>query len=224
MALIDDKEAHIKFLTVIISSSLLAQHVEEFHQFGLIDPERQQEPLWDLTWRGLNVMVNLERLFFGTSKGGPSVTILRGCTFQLKTLRWEDYHDAEQLLEFISSQPRLRVLIFAWEGPELNTSGICPRLQVLHGDQRTIDAFLPGRSITSLKWSPRLKELRRDAPMYTPPQEFHHLRYFSYGGYFGRPLLSVVTPHLPALEVLELIGLYCVEVCSNSRCYCASHK
>lgn len=93
-----------------------------------------------------------------------------------------------------------------------------------HEDQRTIDAFLPGRSITSLKWRPHLEELQKDAPIYTPPQEFHHLRYFSYGGYSGRPLLSVVTPHLPALEVLELIGLYCIEVCSNSRYYCASHK
>ena len=139
-----DKEAHIKFLTVIISSSLLAQHVEEFHQFRLLDPERQQEPLWDLTCRGLNAMINLKRFFFGASKSSPSATILRGCTFQLKTLRWENYRDAEQLLEFISSQPNLRFLGFTWIGPDLNTSGICPGLQVLHGGQRTIDAFLPG--------------------------------------------------------------------------------
>jgi hypothetical protein len=218
MALMQDKEAHIKFLTVIISSSLLAQHVKEFYQFELLDPERQEEPLWDLTCRGLNAMINLKRLFFGASKGGPSATILRGCTFQLETLRWENYHDAEQLLEFISSQPNLRCLGFEWIGPELNTSGICPGLQTLHGDRRTIDAFLSGRSITSLKWCPHEEELRRDAPIYTPPQEFHHLRYLSFGGYLGRPSLSAVTEDLPALEVLELIGLYCVEVCFNSLC------
>jgi len=68
MALIEDKAAHIKFLTVIISSSLLAQHVEEFHQFGLIALERQQEPLWDLTCRGLNAMLNLKHLFFGIER------------------------------------------------------------------------------------------------------------------------------------------------------------
>ncbi|KIM47279.1 hypothetical protein M413DRAFT_271990 [Hebeloma cylindrosporum] len=96
-------------------------------------------------------------------------------------------------------------------GPELDTSGICPGLQVLHGNNRIVDAFIPGRRIISLKWSPALEELRIYSPVYIPPQEFHHLRYFSYGGYAGRPLLRTLLPHLPRLEVLELIGLQCVE-------------
>lgn len=45
MALPTAKEAQIKFLAVIVSSSLLANLVEEFHQLDLVDAEHQQEPL-----------------------------------------------------------------------------------------------------------------------------------------------------------------------------------
>ena len=210
-----DKDAHIKFLTVIISSSLLAQHVEEFQQYELLDTEHQQEPLWELTRRGLNAMVNLKYLLFQALRALPCAQILRGCTFRLEILRWQNLRDEEQLLEFLTSQPKLRILQVTSTNPGLNTSGTCPELQVLHGDQRVIDAFLPGRRITSLKWSAGLEELRIGAPIYTPPQEFHHLRYLSFGGFFGRPLLSVIVPHLPVLEVLELVGLHFAEVCVN---------
>jgi hypothetical protein len=210
-----NKETHIKFLTVIISSSLLAQHVKEFFQFGLLNPEHQQEPLWELTCRGLNAMVNLKHLVFSAFHDSPCAQILRGCTFRLEILKWGNFRDAEQLLEFLPTQTDLRILEVMLSSPELNTSDICPRLQVLHGDQGAMDAFLPGRTITSLKWSPDLEELRIDAPIYTPPQEFHHLRYFSFGGFCGRPPLSVVLGHLPVLEVLELIGLHFVEVGFN---------
>ena len=206
-------EAHIKFLTAVTSSSLLAQYVEEFQQFELLDTEHQQEPLWDLTCRGLNAMVNLKYLLFQALNILPCAHILHGCTFRLEILRWQNDRDEEQLLEFLTSQPNLRILGVMWTIATLDTSGICPELRVLHGSQRAIDAFLPGRSITSLKWLAVLKELRIDAPKYSPPQEFHLLRYFSYGGYLGRPLIDVVTPHLPVLEVFELVGLYLIEVC-----------
>jgi hypothetical protein len=208
-----DMEAHIKFLTAVTSSSLLAWYVEEFQQFELLDTEHQQEPLWELTCRGLNAMVNLKYLLFQALNSLPCAHILRGCTFRLEILRWQNDRDEEQLLEFLTTQPNLRILGVTWTIPTLNTSGICPVLQVLHGNQRAIDAFLPGRSITSLKWSAVLEELRIDAPRYSPPQEFHHLRYFSYGGYLGRPLINVVAPHLPVLEVFELVGLHLIEVC-----------
>ena len=95
VALPADKEAHIKFLTVIISSILLAQRVEEFQQFELLDPEHQQEPLWQLICRGLNAMVNLKHLLFRSLNGCSSATILRGCTFQLEIPRLNNYYDAE---------------------------------------------------------------------------------------------------------------------------------
>lgn len=214
MTLLKDKEAHIKFLTVVTSSSMLAQLVEEYWQFDLLDVDHEQEPLWRLTCRGLNAMVNLKHLFFSTLSGRPCAQILRGCTFQLEVLRWENHDDAEQLLEFLPSQPHLRTLGVEWKNPELITSGICPGLQVLHGNQGAINAFLPGRSITSLKWSPDQME-SSDGPINHLSQEFHHIRFFSFGGYFGRPPLSFIIPQLPLLEVLELIGLHSFEVCSN---------
>jgi len=215
MVLASDHKAQIKFLTVIISSTVLAQYVEEFQQFELIDPMQQEklEPLWSLTCRGLQAMVNLKYLFFGAAYGEPCAEILRGCTFQLEILRWENYYDAERLFEFLTSQRKLRILGAKWTKSELNTSDICPGLQVLHGNQHSIDAFFPGRHITSLKWSANPEELRIGGPIYTPPQEFDHLRYLSFGGYNGRPLLSVVYRYLPVLEVLELVGLYVIEVC-----------
>ena len=85
-----DMEAHIKFLTAVTSSTLLAQYVEEFQQFELLDTEHQQEPLWDLTCRGLNAMVNLKYLLFQALNSLPCAHILHGCTFRLEILRWQN--------------------------------------------------------------------------------------------------------------------------------------
>ena len=93
--------------------------------------------------------------------GHPSSQVLRGCSFQLDVFRWESRDDAEQLLEFLPSQPSLRVLAVEWiVDPKLNTLGICPGLQVLHGNQGLLEAFLPERRIISLKWLPNVQELR----------------------------------------------------------------
>jgi hypothetical protein len=147
-----DVDVHIKFLTVVTSSSLLAHFVEEYHQVDLLDAEHKQEPLWGLTCRGLQAMVNLKVLLFRALNGHPSAQILQECTFRLEVLGWECRDDAEQLYGFFLTQPKLRILSAEWnsKGPELNTSGISPGLQVLHGNQGTMNAFLPGRGITSL--------------------------------------------------------------------------
>jgi len=113
-------------------------------------------------------MVNLTYLLFQALNSLPCADILRGCTLRLE-VRWQYDRDEEQLLEFLTSQPNLRILgvtTVTWIISTLNTSGICPGLQVLQGNQRAIDAFLSGRSITSLKWSAVLEGLRIDAPKY----------------------------------------------------------
>jgi hypothetical protein len=46
---------------------------------------------------------------------------------------------------FFLTQPNLRILKVEWNGPELNTSGISPGLQVLHGNRGTMNAFFPRR-------------------------------------------------------------------------------
>ena len=150
---------------------------------------------------------------------GHSSRILRGCSFQLEVFRWESRDDAEQLFEFLPSQPSLCILAVEWIiiGPELNTLGICPGLRMLHENQGLLDSFLPGRGVTSLKWSPNAQELHYglfENPKY--PHEFRHLRYFSYGGFLSRAPLSVVHSHLRVFKVLELIGIIHTNVCLNS--------
>lgn len=215
-ALSENVDVHIKFLTVITSSTHLGHFVKEYHQVDLLDAEHKQEPLWGLTCRGLQAMANLKVLLFRALNGHPSAQMLKGCTFRLEVLKWECRDDAEQLYGFFLTQPTLRILKVEWRGPELNTSGISPGLQVLHGNRGTMNAFFPRRGITSLKWSPDREEPRLlNASIHHLSQEFHHIQFFSFGGPFGRPWLNIVIPHFQALEVLELIGLNFHEVRSN---------
>ena len=199
-------DRHVKFLTAITSSSLLAPLVKEYHLFDLV---YKVEPFWGLTRRGLQAMVNLKILRFCTLRGEKvSAEILHACTFQLEVFQWNnrDHDDTEQVSAFLQTQPHLRILSVFWHGPDLGISGICPRLQVLHGDQYTINAFLPGRRITSLKWTPNEEELLLNDPVDHLSEEFHYIRFFSFGGLRGRSRLDLVIPHLRAVEVLE-IGL-----------------
>jgi hypothetical protein len=216
VALSENVEAHIKFLSAVTSSTLLGHFVKEYHQVDLLDAEHKQEPLWGLTCHGLQAMVNLKVLLFRALHGRPSAQILKECTFRLEVLKWECRDDAEQLYGFFLTQPNLRILKVEWNGPELNTSGISPGLQVLHGNRGTMNAFFPRRGITSLKWSPDREESPLlNGSIHHLSQEFHHIQFFSFGGPFGRPWLNIVIPHFRALEVLELIGLNFHEVCSN---------
>ena len=204
--------SHIKFFTSVTSSGKLALLVEEYEQLGLVDAKLPQEPFLGLTCRGLQAMVNLKVLLFHAFNGLASTQILRGCTFQLEVFGWES-RDAELLVGFLLTQPHLRSLMVDWKDPELDTSDICPGLQVLHGNRNTITAFLPGRHVTSLKWSPDKEESFVNRSIEHLPQECSDIRFFSFGGRWGRPWFNLVMPHFRSLEVLELIGLNSREVC-----------
>jgi len=207
------QDRHTKFLTAITCSSLLASLVEECHQFHLPIKGRQSEQFCGLACRGLQAMVNLKILRLHTWDGRASAQIFHGCTFQLEVLEWNNPEDVEQILEFLQTQPQLRTLRVFWIPPELDTSRICPRLQVLHGDRNTINAFLPGHRITSLKWTPNKEEVGLDdGSIDHLAEEFHHIRFFSLGGAFSGPRLDLVIPHLRAVEVLELVGLETIAV------------
>jgi len=52
-------------------------------------------------------MVNLKYLLFQALNS--CADILRRCTFRLE-VRWQHDRDEEQLLEFLTSQPNLRIL------------------------------------------------------------------------------------------------------------------
>jgi len=215
VALSKNVDMHIKFLTVVTSSTLLGHFVEEYHQVDLLDVEQKREPLWGLTCRGLQAIVNLKVLLFRSLNGHPSAQILKEST-RVEVFGWECRDDAEQLYGFFLTQPNLRILKVEWKGSELNTSGISPGLQVLHGNRGTMNAFFPRRGVTSLKWSPDREEspLLNDS-IHHFSQEFHLIQFFSFGGPFGRPWLNIVIPHFRALEILELIGLNFHEMCSN---------
>jgi len=157
-------------------------------------------------------MVNLKILRFRTWTGQDSAQTLHGCTFQLEVFEWNNREYVDQILEFLRTQPHLRILKVCWGRPELDTSGICPRLQVLHGDRNTINAFLPGRPVTSLKWTPNAEELQFSDSIDHLSEEFHHIRFFSLGGTFSWPRLDLVIHHLRAVEVLELVGIATLEV------------
>jgi len=197
---------HIRFLTTVTSSNLLASLVDEYRRFNLLGMERQEDPLWGLTCRGLQAMINLKILRFRPCIDQPSAEILYGCTFQLEVFEWTGLDDEELILEFLQTQPQLHSLSVFWKRPDLDTSGICPRLQVLHGDRSTINAFLPGRRLTSLQWTPTEKGLLNDSIDHLS-EEFQHIRFLSFGGYLGRPRLDLLIRHLRAVEVLEFIGL-----------------
>jgi len=218
VALAIHRARHTKFLTTITSSSLLASLVEEYHQFDVLDSVRQEQPLFGLTTRGLQAMVNLKILRFRIFLGQASAEILHGCTFQLEVFEWNNRDDEELVLEFLQTQPRLRTLRVVWKRAELDTSGICPRLQVLHGDLFTINAFLPGRRVTSLKWTPSIDELPLHDSIDHLSEEFQQIRFFSFGGAGGRPRLDLVIRHLRAVEVLEIVGFgsLAVQVCLNN--------
>jgi hypothetical protein len=64
VALSENVEAHIKFLSAVTSSTLLGHFVKEYHQVDLLDAEHKQEPLWGLTCHGLQAMVNLKFFSF----------------------------------------------------------------------------------------------------------------------------------------------------------------
>jgi len=208
---------HIRFLTTVTSSSLLASLVEEYHQFDLLNNQPQEESFLGLTCRGLQAMVNLKILRLRTGTGQASARLFHRCTFQLEVFDWYNRGDVEQILEFLQNQPQLRTLRFFWKRPDLNISRICPRLQVLHGDQNTINAFLPGCPVTSLKWTPNKEELLLNDSIDHLSEEFHHIRFFSFGGFWGRPRLDLVIRHLWEVEVLELVGIQslAVPVCFN---------
>ena len=81
-ALWENVDVHIKFLTVMTSSTHLGHFVKEYHQVDLLDTEHKQEPLWGLTCRGLQAMANLPKvLLFHALNGHPSAQMLKGCTF-----------------------------------------------------------------------------------------------------------------------------------------------
>jgi len=210
----DAQTTHTLFLATILSQDRLALLVEEYRQPNIL--LSREDPLWGLLRRGLQAMVNLKRLILeAPSHGRPSVEILRGCSFQLDVLQWYNTSDLKEeeleFLEFLASQPRLRSLSIRLK----NTStpippSTCPILEILHGDQGAMKAFLPERRITSLAltWMSNPNEPFDNFNFASLSQSLKEVKVLSWGGFSGRPSLDLLCPHLQSLEVLELVGVH----------------
>ncbi|TFK35703.1 hypothetical protein BDQ12DRAFT_737413 [Crucibulum laeve] len=201
-----DVQLQTSFLNCIILSPRLARLVEKY---SLVNPriieDTTKESFFQLLSIGLQEMTNLKHLNFREYSGQPSAHILRNCVFQLESLDW-GCHSESEIDVFLSGQKALRRLSIEWDAAKLSIPlTACPNLVSLSGGCRTIEAFMPGRQITSLHWIPELygSTLVVDSIR----NEFARLINFSFGGYFRRPHLAIVAPYLKSLEILELITL-----------------
>jgi hypothetical protein len=217
----DAKTAHILFFTTILSQTRLALLVEEYCQPDDGFPRYWlKDFLWDLVHHGLQAMVNLKwlslKMMDDALDGHPFVELLRGCTFQLEFLEWYNVNREEEpeFLEFLASQPRLRALVLPGS-KGISTSippSTCPRLEILHGDRRAMEAFLPDRRIVSLKWIAGPNE--RFVSITPLSQSFKEIRFLSLGELlYRRPSLNLLCFHLQSLEVLQLDELDDLKVC-----------
>ena len=210
----DAQTTHTLFLTTILSKERLAFLVEEYRQPHKI-LQSWEDPLWDLLRRGLQAMVNLKRLFLeAPSHGCPSVEILRGCTFQLDLFQWCNANDSStepDFSEFFASRPRLRSLSIRMKNASTPIPpSTCPTLEILHGDQGAMNAFLPERRITSLAltWMPDPNAPFDKTNFTSLSRSLKEVKFLSWGGFCNRPSLDLLCLHLQNLEVLELVGVH----------------
>jgi hypothetical protein len=202
-------ETHIKFLKCILDNNRLALLVREYTQESI--GQYQTGILWGYLCRGLQAMVNLKVLKFRASNGGPSPKILRGCTFQLRSLVWGSCHDENHLSEFLLSQHNLRGLDVDWaeNKRELIPRSCCPQLRVLRGDLGAMQTFLPGREITSLDWKPQpprpiLKSSRMIHSLEHLLPYLSRIRFLSFGEYYRSTSISSIIGFFLCVEVLTL--------------------
>ena len=215
----DAQTTHTLFLETILSQDRLALLVEEYRQPKNILQSRE-DPLWDLLHRGLQAMANLKRLFLETpSDGRPSIDILRGCSFQLDLLQWYNASDLNEeepeFLEFLASQPRLRSLSVRLKNISTPIPpSTCPTLEILHGDQGAMKAFLPERRIASLAltWMSNPNEPFDNSNFASLSRSLREVKFLSWGGFCCRPSLDLLCLHLQSLEVLELVGVHDLRV------------
>ncbi|KAF8968493.1 hypothetical protein BDZ97DRAFT_353223 [Flammula alnicola] len=201
---LQDADDHTIFLATIVRSQRLALHVVAYAQENVADPGTD---LWDLLCYGLQEMKNLKHLRFRARGGVASAHILRGCSFQLESLYWGCNSDEKELARnVLPLQPNMKQLRVKWNEQKKVSPlrSTCPGLVSLAGDRGVIEAFLPGRKITTLTWIPDLDDSTTKIAHLS--DQLNRLRFLSFGGYFERPKLDLIVDHLQALEVLELLG------------------
>jgi hypothetical protein len=193
------------FLRTVIDCPRVARLVWRYHFVSclIINDDRYLT----LFSAALRALVNLKELGFGRLGFGPAAHVLRGCTFQLVSLIWECCNDENELSVFLAGQEALEQLrVTNWReecaGPPASA---LQNLSFLAGTSGTIRAFLPGRTITRLRWHPDFDEPLPDiiASISSALRNLHVLALYASDTILS---ISAIVDYLPNLRFLELKG------------------
>ena len=194
------------FLQTVIDCQRVTQLVWECHFVShhllIVD----DDPYWTLFPMALCALVNLKELEFRNYGQAPLAHVLRGCTFQLVSLYWDCCHEENELSVFLAGQEVLEQLcVDYWRGkcagPPAPT---LQNLSFLAGTSGTIQAFLPGRTITRLRWCPYFGDQVPDVASIS--SALHNLHVLALDGHYAHFSFSIIVDCLPNLRFLELVG------------------
>jgi hypothetical protein len=196
-----DLESHKLFFRTVIDCPRVARLVWRYHLFSMLLIV-DDDPYWTLFPAALRALVNLKELEFRNYREVPTVHVLRGCTFQLVSLIWECYDDENDLSVFLAGQEVLERLCVDYWGGECAgppTSAL-QNLSFLAGTSDAIRTFLPGRTITRLRW-----HTYYDGPGLDVASISSALRNLHVLALDGLDTLSTIVDYLPNLRFLELV-------------------
>jgi hypothetical protein len=193
------------FFQTVIDYPRVARLVRRYYCFSNIFIA-DDDPYWTLFSTALRALVNLKELGFRRRGGTPTAHVLRGCTFQLVSLEWLCRTDENELSVFLTGQEALERLRVYWReecaGPPASA---LQNLTSLGEISSTIRTFLPGRTITRLRWQPNFDEPLPNI-IASISSALHNLRVLALFGPDKILSLSAIVDYLPNLRFLELMG------------------
>jgi hypothetical protein len=194
------------FFQTVIDCPRVARLVWRYHFFSnllIVD----DDPYWTLFPAALRALVNLKELEFRNYGQAPTAHVLRGCTFQLVSLYWDCCNEENELSVFLAGQEVLeRLCVDYWRGKCAGPpASALQNLSFLAGTSGTIQAFLPGRTITRLRWHPYFGDQVPDVASIS--SALRNLHVLALDGRIAHSSLSTIVDYLPNLRFLELLGL-----------------
>jgi hypothetical protein len=200
-----DVVSHTLFFRTVIDCPRVARLVWRYYCFSNIFIA-DDDPYWTLSAAALRALVNLKKLGYGRGGRSPAAHVLRGCTFQLVSLHWICHNDENELSVFLTGQEALEQLRVNWgeecAGPPASA---LQNLSCLAGTAGTIQAFLPGRTITRLQWHLEFNDPLPDI-ITSISSALRHLHVLALVGPDTRLSLSAIVDYLPNLRFLEVRG------------------
>jgi len=171
------------------------------------------EGWWDLLRPGpaLRAMKNLKQLHIEVDHDTVPNDILDGCPFQLLSFSWNGFLPMETeagFLRFLATQWDLRrlgsIIRYSDFNPPLDLPS-CANLQHLEGDRESIEAFLPGRNVSSLVWVPKRGD--PTTPFQHLSREFGLIEILSLQTIYGFATISAFDDLIQNLQNLQYLEL-----------------